>query len=118
MLFRVFRRYSVKMTPNCVSQIKLICKENQFLRLLVEAGEGCGGFVYKFEVSGDLLEHDQVIEEDGAKLVIDKDSVKILDGAVVEYNQELIRRAFSVKENPNAEMTCGCGSSFSPKLSK
>lgn len=118
MFFAIFRFYSVKMTSACASQIRNICKENEFLRLMVEGGSGCGGFTYKFEISSKVLENDEVIEENGAKLVIDKDSISIIDGSVIEFNTELIRRAFIVKENPNAEQTCGCGSSFSPKSLK
>lgn len=82
---------------------------------MVEGGAGCGGFSYKFEISNQILETDEIIEEQGAKLVVDKDSITVIDGATIDFTQELIRRAFIVKENPNAESTCGCGSSFSPK---
>ena len=85
---------------------------------MVEGGAGCGGFIYKFEISKEVLENDLIIDSEGAKLVVDKDSITILDGSTIDFTQELIRRVFIVKENPNADLTCGCGSSFSPKSFK
>lgn len=111
----VVKRSFVKMTQECAQQIKKICSNDQFLRLTVEGGAGCGGFTYKFEISNTLNTNDHIIEENGSKLVIDNDSFSIVEGAKIDYTQEMIRRAFSVKENPNAEMTCGCGTSFNPK---
>ena len=59
---------------------------------------------------------DVVIEKDNSKLIIDKVSVPFLDGAVVDYKQSLIRNAFQVVANEKAELSCSCGSSFTPKI--
>lgn len=49
-------------------------------------------------------------------MVIDKLSLPYLEGAVIDYKTSMIRSAFTVMENPKAELSCSCGTSFSPKL--
>jgi len=60
-------------------------------------------------------DEDIIIEKDHAKLVIDKVSIPFLDGAVIDYKTSLIRNAFQVAANEKAELSCSCGTSFSPK---
>ena len=86
------------------------------LRLSVEPG-GCEGFQYAFS----FVEPDQVdpsddlcVEQDGAQLVVDKSSLEFVQGAKVDYVQEIVRSAFVVSQNPNAESGCGCGHSINP----
>ena len=68
-------------------------------------------------IANDKLNPDDVIiEKDGSKLVIDKISFPFLDGTVVDYKQSLIRNAFQVIANKKAELSCSCGSSFTPKI--
>lgn len=85
-----------------------------FLRLSVSGG-GCAGFSYHFDLIEDKdidKEEDIIVSNDDAKLVVDKISFEILEGSEIDYTQELIGSAFVVK-NPNAQSTCGCGTSFS-----
>jgi len=56
-----------------------------------------------------------LIEREGARLAVDKDAMDLVQDSVVDYTQEMIRRAFVVQENPHADRKCGCGASFSPK---
>jgi iron-sulfur cluster insertion protein len=53
-----------------------------------------------------------VIERDGAVVLIDDVSLELLDGAKIDYTEDLIGSAFSIK-NPQAKSSCGCGNSFS-----
>ena len=56
-------------------------------------------------------------EESGEKVVfaVNKEDVRLLNGATIDYAQEMMRETFYVKENPNAEIECSCKTSFSPK---
>ena len=81
------------------------------LRVGVEGG-GCSGFSYTFALDADVREDDQLIERDGAKVVIDEASLPFLEGSEIDYVDELIGAAFKIN-NPNATAACGCGTSFS-----
>ena len=56
-----------------------------------------------------------MFERDGARVAVDPVSFGFLRGATVDYSEELIRAAFLVRDNPNTEAACGCGTSFSVK---
>ena len=80
------------------------------LRVYVQGG-GCSGFSYGM-VLDEVSEDDEVFEEQGVKVIIDPMSLRHLDGAQVDYKEDLMGGGFAIK-NPNATTTCGCGSSFS-----
>ena len=84
---------------------------NAALRVSVSGG-GCSGFQYHFDLDSARNDDDLVIEKDGAIVLIDETSVGFLDGAEIDYVDDLIGAAFQVK-NPNASASCGCGMSFS-----
>ena len=81
------------------------------LRVAVLAG-GCNGFQYRFELDDATQDDDVVIERGGAKVLIDPVSLDLLDGAELDYAEELMGSYFAMK-NPNAKSACGCGTSFS-----
>jgi iron-sulfur cluster assembly protein len=82
------------------------------LRLRVVGG-GCSGFQNKLDLDPDVNPKlDDVFEFHGIPVVVDRRSLMYLDGAQVDYHDELNRPGFSIT-NPNAKSTCGCGSSFS-----
>ena len=84
----------------------------QALRVAVLAG-GCSGFQYKFDLTPDVPEaDDQIIQRDGAKVLIDAASMDLLAGSELDYADTLMGAHFAVK-NPNASSACGCGTSFS-----
>ena len=105
----------VKLSDSFVKQFHRIKEGSSFIRIQVEGG-GCSGFQYKFELDSHMNEDDIVFERDGAKLVVDGDSLEFLKGSTVDYHEELIRAAFRVQSNPQAEQGCSCGASFSLKL--
>ena len=80
------------------------------LRIYVSGG-GCSGFQYGFTMDEDVGDDDFVIEQDGAKFVVDMVSAQYLTGAKVDYKTEKFDSQFVII-NPNAKSTCGCGSSF------
>lgn len=81
------------------------------LRIFVQGG-GCSGFQYGFTFDEIAQEDDFDLEFDGVHLLIDSMSSQYLQGAIVDYVDDLSGAQFTIK-NPNAQITCGCGSSFS-----
>jgi iron-sulfur cluster assembly accessory protein len=81
------------------------------LRVSVEGG-GCSGFQYKFDVERDVADDDLIIDRNGAVVLIDPVSLKYMDGAEIDFVDDLIGASFKVA-NPNATASCGCGTSFS-----
>jgi len=81
------------------------------LRVAVEAG-GCSGFSYRFDLIDKAEPDDLKIERDGASAVVDLVSLALLNGAEIDFVDELAGAEFRVK-NPNARSSCGCGVSFS-----
>jgi iron-sulfur cluster assembly accessory protein len=83
---------------------------------MVEGG-GCSGYQYIFQMDNKLNNKDDIVlEQDSAKVVIDKLSLPFLEGALIDYKESMIKSAFIIGENPKAEISCSCGTSFSPKL--
>jgi iron-sulfur cluster assembly accessory protein len=58
---------------------------------------------------------DKVFEKEGVAVVVDAMSLEFLQGATIDYSEEMIRASFQVVDNPNAESGCGCGASFVAK---
>ena len=81
------------------------------LRTFVQGG-GCSGFSYGFTLDEEQNEDDFEIVLDEFKILIDAMSMQYLQGASIDYKEELMGSQFVIK-NPNAQSTCGCGSSFS-----
>ena len=81
------------------------------LRLAVTGG-GCSGFQYNFVLDETRMDDDLVVERDGATILIDPVSLDFLKGAEIDFSDDLIGAAFKVN-NPNAQSSCGCGTSFS-----
>jgi len=79
------------------------------LRIYVQGG-GCSGFSYGM-VLDEAAEGDQIFEKEGIKVIVDPMSLRYLEGAEVDYKEDLMGGGFAIK-NPNATSTCGCGHSF------
>ena len=80
-------------------------------RVSVEGG-GCSGFQYRFDVTRETAPDDMLIERDGARVLIDPVSWGFLQGAEIDFVDELIGAQFKIN-NPNVTAACGCGTSFS-----
>jgi iron-sulfur cluster assembly accessory protein len=90
--------------------------ENYALRVFVQGG-GCSGFQYGMALDNNFREEDAVFENHGVKVLIDEVSINYLNGATIDYVDELMGSGFKI-ENPNAVSACGCGSSFRTKDSE
>lgn len=84
---------------------------NLMLRVFVQGG-GCSGLQYGFEFDEQMQDGDTCIENQGVKLLVDPMSFQYLGGAEIDYREGLEGAQFVIR-NPNAQTTCGCGSSFS-----
>lgn len=106
----------LELTDNAVIKIQnLLLEENDptvNLRVFVQGG-GCSGMQYGFTFDNAKNEDDFTIEKDGIVLLVDSMSSQYLTGARIDYVEDLMGAQFKI-ENPNAQTSCGCGSSFSP----
>ena len=82
------------------------------LRLFVENG-GCSGMSYGMEFGAGRTD-DELVEQDGVRVFVDKASSAYLHGSVIDYYDGLTGTGFRI-QNPNAKRTCGCGTSFEPE---
>jgi iron-sulfur cluster assembly protein len=83
------------------------------LRVAVKAG-GCSGFSYVFQWDATPRDTDQVFEgPGGAKVFVDPRSLKLLDGTVLDFDENNLMATNFTLKNPHAKSTCGCGESFS-----
>ena len=84
---------------------------NLMLRVFISGG-GCSGFQYGFTFDETVEDGDSQVENQGVKLLVDPMSVQYLMGAEIDYKEDLQGAQFIIR-TPNAQTTCGCGSSFS-----
>ena len=82
-----------------------------FIRVGVKSG-GCSGLEYVLKFDKEKTDADQIFEDNGIKIIVDKKSILYLAGTTLEYSGGLNGKGF-VFNNPNASRTCGCGESFS-----
>ena len=96
-------------TDQALNQINLITKGNEkkYFRITVQGG-GCSGFKYSFGFDSKSNDDDIIF----GKAIIDKSSLNIISGSVVDFKKEMIGESFVI-DNPKATASCGCGLSFS-----
>jgi iron-sulfur cluster assembly protein len=80
------------------------------LRVFVVGG-GCSGYQYGMALAREFDDEDLVVEHSGIKLVVDPDSAPLLEGAEIDYVDDLMKAGFTIF-NPNAVKSCACGTSF------
>ena len=105
---------AINVTERAARRIKEIMArepEGSMLRISVNGG-GCSGFQYAFDVDRERQDEDLAVERDGATVLIDPISVQYMEGATVDFVDDLIGQSFKI-ENPMATAGCGCGTSFS-----
>lgn len=102
-------------SDSAANKVKSLIEEegNPELKLRVfVTGGGCSGFQYGFTFDEVQNEDDFVMEKGGVTLLIDAMSMQYMMGAEIDYTEGLEGAQFVIR-NPNAQSTCGCGSSFS-----
>ncbi len=100
----------IEFTESAKKEIDRVVSEKGakiYFRISVQGG-GCSGFKYNFSFDDKITSNDSVFN----KTIIDKNSLKIIDGSIVDFKKELIGNSFIIN-NPKASSSCGCGLSFS-----
>jgi len=106
-------------TPAAAKRLmKILSSESvqhrQYLRIRVDSG-GCVGLQYSFDIEAQIHEDDcvyQALEHSGVAVVVDDISLGLIQGAVLDFAEDMMGALFSIK-NPQATASCGCGNSFS-----
>ena len=104
----------IQITENAAKRVSAILlgePAGSMLRVSVEGG-GCSGFQYKFGFDTTRADDDLVVERDGVIMLVDAVSAPFLEGAAVDFVDDLMGQSFKIT-NPNATASCGCGTSFS-----
>jgi len=106
----------ITITDSATVKLKdILAEENNpdlKLRIFVQGG-GCSGMSYGFTLDEVANEDDFTLDESGVQVLVDSMSMQYLTGASIDYKEDLMCATFSIS-NPNAQTTCGCGSSFTP----
>ncbi len=105
---------SITISERAAGRIAEILKSEAapaLFRVSVEGG-GCSGFQYRFDLVPERAAGDFLIERDGARVVVDSVSLGFLQGAELDFVDDLIGAQFKLN-NPNVTAACGCGTSFS-----
>ncbi len=93
-----------------LAEIAALTGQAKALRVAVEDG-GCSGFQYDIKLD-DPAADDLILEKNGQRVLVDQVSLPFLSNAVIDFSAELIGARFVI-QNPNAQSSCGCGTSFS-----
>jgi len=111
-MFGIPGKQAVTMTENAAAQIrKLMARDNnEGLRIGVRKG-GCAGMEYTMDYVSEIETNDEIIEQDGARVMIAPMAQMFLFGTEIDYEVSLLESGFKFK-NPNVTEACGCGESI------
>ena len=111
-MFGIPGKQAVTMTPAATRQIaKLMANDgHQGLRIGVKKG-GCAGMEYTMDFANEIDPMDEVVEQDGARVMIAPMAQMFLFGTEIDYEVSLLEAGFKFR-NPNVEDACGCGESI------
>jgi len=103
---------SIQLTDNAAQRVKqFLEKDNGVALRLGVRKTGCSGWAYAVSIASELGKDDQVFEDKGIKIVVDRESLPYLTGSKIDFTQSGLNRTFQF-DNPNATDACGCGESF------
>lgn len=111
-MFGVPGKQAVSLTPAAIGQIRLLMArdDRQGLRIGVKKG-GCAGMEYTMEFAGEIDPLDEIVEQDGARVMIAPMAQMFLFGTEIDYETSLLESGFKFR-NPNVADACGCGESI------
>lgn len=105
------KKQAVTLTPAAVTQIRTLMQNDDVkgLRIGIKKG-GCAGMEYVMEHARDVDAHEEVVEQEGARVLIAPMAAMFLIGTEVDYQETLLESGFKFR-NPNVTESCGCGES-------
>ncbi|HEY9722223.1 MAG TPA: iron-sulfur cluster assembly accessory protein [Oscillatoriaceae cyanobacterium] len=105
----------ITLTPSAIAHVKTLLERQgvpgHYLRVAVSGG-GCSGMSYKLSTEAEPGPNDKVVQCDDLQVLVDKKSMLYLAGLELDYSDDLMNAGFKFT-NPNAKVSCGCGTSFS-----
>jgi iron-sulfur cluster assembly protein len=108
----------VTLTPAAVAQVRFLIQNqgnpNLKLRIGVKGG-GCSGLSYVLNLEENPTERDMVFEVEGLTVLVDRKSARFISGLTLDYSTKNLLEGGWKYLNPNAQRSCGCGTSFTPK---
>lgn len=104
----------ITLTKSAVNRVQeMVAKKETAIGLRMGVTQsGCSGYSYALDFAETIADTDVVIEQDGVKLVVDADSMPVLDDLELDFVKDGLSQSFKFN-NPNAVSSCGCGESFS-----
>lgn len=105
---------TITLTQSAVKRVNdMVAKRADSIGLRIGVVKsGCSGYSYALDYADDVAAEDQVIEQDNVKVVVNKESLPLLDGMILDFVKEGLNQSFKFR-NPNVTSECGCGESFS-----
>ncbi len=110
---------AITLTENAAKQIQSqLAKRGKGLALRIGVKKvGCTGLAHTFDIADEIRPGDHTFESHNARVVLDTDSLSVLDGSRIDFVKEGLKQMFKF-DNPNVESECGCGESFNVKKPK
>ena len=103
---------SIRLTDNAAERVKMFLQKEQGIALRLGVRKtGCSGWAYDVSIASELGDDDELFEDKGVKIVIDRESLPFLTGSSIDFVTSGLNRTFQF-DNPNATDECGCGESF------
>jgi len=103
---------SIRLTDNAAERVKMFLQKEQGIALRLGVRKtGCSGWAYDVSIASELGDDDELFEDKGVRIIIDRESLPYLTGSSIDFVTSGLNRTFQF-DNPNATDECGCGESF------
>ena len=105
---------AITLTPSAAERVRnFMASRGQGVGLRVGVRKtGCSGYAYVVNYADEITDKDRVFDSAGVKIVVDQDSLSLVDGTEIDFVRHGLSEAFRFR-NPNVKGECGCGESFS-----
>ncbi len=104
----------VSLTQNAAARVRSFLEQRGHglgLRVGIKK-TGCNGYAYIIDYADSVGADDEIFDQQGVKVIVDRESLKLIDGTEVDFVKQGLNEAFKFR-NPNVKGECGCGESFS-----